>query len=111
MTSFVYIYKYVLAHCCTCVLPDEGYQRVVETSHQSLFVHWRKSDYLQTLFDNARTMTFSEEPYMFFAMFMCVYIADDFQLDVVVTEAGNLQLTVILRIPIPGQVRLRIKFT
>ena len=44
-------------------------------------------------------------------MFMCVYIADDFQLDVVVTEAGNLQLTVILRIPIPGQVRLRIKFT
>ena len=27
------IYKYILAHCCTCVLPDEGYQRVVETSH------------------------------------------------------------------------------
>ena len=40
---------------------------------------------------------------------MCV--ADDFQLAVVVTEEGNLMLTVTLQTAIPGPVRLRIKYT
>ena len=40
---------------------------------------------------------------------MCV--ADDFQLGVVVTEEGNLMLTVTLQTAIPGPVRLKIKYT
>ena len=41
--------------------------------------------------------------------FACV--ADDFQLGVVVTEEGNLMLTVTLQTAIPEPVRLRIKYT
>ena len=40
-----------------------------------------------------------------------VCVADDFQLGVVVTEEGNLRLTVMLQNVIPEPVRLRIKYT
>ena len=43
-----------------CVLPNEGYQRVVETSHINVSCSLAKVRLTPMLFDNARTMTFSE---------------------------------------------------